>query len=140
MPYSKRWWNKEVAKAQKIQAKEKKQQEQILPDRKRLKKARNAFYCLIRKVKREYQQNFLESEKKILEPDKTHLKDKNWCWIALQYTKLKINTTTPILIGPNNKRAFTIQAKEALVRAHVFLPPPVVYCVEYQPSQGSAHS
>ncbi len=45
-----------------------------------------------------------------------------------------------MLIGPNNEKAITMQAKEALGRAHAFPPPPVVYWVEYQPSQGSAHS
>lgn len=33
-----------------------------------------------------------------------------------------------------------MQAKKALVRAHVFPPPPVVHEVEYQPNQGSAYS
>ena len=92
------------------------------------------FYRLIRKIKREYWQNFLESKEETLEPDKTCFKDKNWCWIALKYTKPKTNSITSMLIGPNNERAVTIQAKEALVKAHAFPPPFVVYGVKYQPS------
>ncbi len=139
-PYSKRWWNSDVAEARKIWAKEKKKWGHTSPDRERLKKARNAFYRLIRKTKRECWQNFLEGEEETLEPGKIRPEDKNRCWIALKYTKPKTNSTTPMLIGPNNEKAIIMQAKEVLVRAHAFPPPPVVYWVEYQPSQGSAHS
>ena len=137
--YSKRWWNREVAEARKIWAKEKKKWGHTSTDRKRLKKAQNIFYCLICKVKRECWQNFLEGKEETLDPGKTRPKDQNRYWIALKYTKPKTNSTTPMLIGPNNKRAVIMKAKEAVVRAHVFPPPPVVYGVKYQPSQRSAH-
>lgn len=45
-----------------------------------------------------------------------------------------------MLIGLNNKKAIIMQAKEVLVRAHAFPLLPVVYGIEYQPTQGSAHS
>ena len=32
-----------------------------------------------------------------------------------------------------------MQDKEALVRAHAFPPPPVIYGIEYEPGQGTAH-
>ncbi len=44
-----------------------------------------------------------------------------------------------MLIGPNNEKATTMQAKEALVRSHAFPRPPIVDGVEYQPSQGAAY-
>ncbi len=47
--HSKRWWNSEVAKANKIWAKEKKILAQISLNREKLKKAQNAFYWLILK-------------------------------------------------------------------------------------------
>ncbi len=129
-----------MAEARKIWAKEKKKWRHTSPNRERLKKARNAFYRLICKAKRECWQRFLEGEEETLELGKSHLEDKNRCWIALKYIKPKINSTTPMLIGPNNERAVTMQAKEALVRVHAFPPSPVVYGVKYQPSQGFAHS
>ena len=91
-------------------------------------------------MKRECWQNFLEGKEETLDPGKTRSEDQNKCWIALKYTKPKINSTTPMLIGPNNERAVTMKAKEAVVRADAFPPLPIVYGVEYQPSQGSAHS
>ncbi len=62
-----------------------------------------------------------------MDPAKFWLKDKNRCWIALKYTKPRTNSTTPMFIDPNNKRRITIQAKEGLVRGHVFLRPLIVY-------------
>ena len=77
--YSKRWWNKEVAEARKIWAKEKKIWGHTSPDREKLKKARNAFYRLVRKAKRKCWQRFLEGEENILDPAKIQLEDKNRC-------------------------------------------------------------
>ena len=138
--YSKRWWSREVAEAQKIWAKVKKKWGHTSPNIEKLKKAQNAFYHLIHKVKRECWQNFLEGKEETLDPGKTRPKDQNRCWIALKYTKPKTNSTTPMLIELNNERAVTVKAKETVVRAHAFPPPPIVYGVEYQPSQGFAHS
>ncbi len=60
--YSKRWWNKEVAEARKIWAKEKKTWGQTTSDREKLKQSRNKFYRVGRKAKKECLQNFLEGE------------------------------------------------------------------------------
>ena len=137
--YSKRWWNEEVAQARKTWAKEKKTWGQVTPNREKLKQARNMFYRLVRKAKRECWQNFLEGEEETLDPAKIRPEDKNRCWTALKYTKAKANSTTPALIGPNNEVATTMQEKEALVRAHAFPTPPVFCGAEYQPRQGAAH-
>ncbi len=59
--------------------------------------------------------------------------------MALKYTKLKANSTTPALIGSNNKLAVTIQDKKVLVRAHAFPAPPIFFETEYKPKQGTAH-
>ena len=77
--YSKRWWNNEVAEACKIFAREKKIWRHISQDREKLKKARNAFYRLIHRAKKECWQNFLESEEETLDSATIQLKDKNRC-------------------------------------------------------------
>ena len=140
-PFSKRWWNKEVAEARKIWAREKKLWGKISPNRKKLKQARNAFYHIVRRVKRECWQNFLLGEEGLNKGDvaKIQPEDKNRCWKALQYTKPRTNCTTPTLQGPNNQMAVTMQDKEALVRSHAFPKPPVFQGNEYQPGQGSAY-
>ena len=58
----------------------------------------------------------------------------------MKYTKPKSNSTTPALKGPNGEIAITMQAKEALVRAHAFPKPPICHETEYQPRQGIAHT
>ncbi len=66
--YSKKWWNKEVEVARKVWAKEKKLWGKITPDRERFKKARNDFYRIVHKAKRECWQNLLEGEDEISDP------------------------------------------------------------------------
>ncbi len=137
--YSKRWWNEEVAKARKIWAKEKKVWGQVTPNREKLKQARNAFYHIVRKAKRECWQDFLEGKEERSVGAQIRPEDINRCWTALKYTKPKSNSTTPALIGPNNEVAVTMQDKEALVRAHAFPAPPIFFGTEYKPKQGTAH-
>lgn len=132
-PYSKRWWNKDVARACKVWAREKKLWEKITSDREKPKQARNAFYRIVRKAKKECWQNFLKSIEELSNPAQIWPKDKNRCWIALKYSKPKSNGTTPALIGPNNKIAVTMQDKEALVRLHAFPPLPTFVGIEYNP-------
>lgn len=60
--YSKRWWNKEVAQARKVWAKEKRRLGTCPNTTAELKKARNAYYHIIRKVKGECWQRFLQGE------------------------------------------------------------------------------
>ena len=138
-PYSKRWWNKEVETARRSLAKEKRTWEKITLDKEKFKQARNAFYRIVRKAKRECWQNFLEGEEEISDPSKNQPEDKNRCWIALKYTKPQTNSTTPALKGPNNKIAVTMQAKEALVKAHAFPKPYISQGAEYQLQKGDAH-
>lgn len=136
--YSKKWWNKEVAQARKVWAKEKKIWGKLIPNREKLKQARKRFYRTVRKTKREFLQNFLggiESSN----PAQVRPEDKNRCWIALKYTKPKSNSTTPALVGPSQEIAVTMQDKEALVRLHAFPPPPVFYGTEYMPGKGRAY-
>ena len=106
-----------------------------------MKKARNLFYRTVRKAKRECWQKFLLGEEELQEGDlvNIHREDKNRCWKALKYTKPRTNCTTPALQGPNGEVAITMQAKEALVRAHAFPKAPAFQGNEYQPRQGSAH-
>ena len=44
-----------------------------------------------------------------------------------------------MLIGPNNKKAITIKANKAILKAHAFLLPPIIHNVKYEPSQGSTY-
>lgn len=108
MFYLKRWQNEKVAQARKIWTKKKKTQEQVTLNRKKLKQAQNAFYHLVHKAKKEYWQNFLEGEEKILEPAKIWTKDKNKYQTTFRYTKAKANSITPVLIKLNNKIAIMI--------------------------------
>ncbi len=75
--YSKRWWNKKVETARKFWAKEKRTWGKITPDREKFKQARNAFYRIVRKAKRECWQNFLEGEEEISDTSKVRPEDKN---------------------------------------------------------------
>ena len=113
----------------------------MTPSREKLKQARNAFYRLVRRVKRECWQKFLMGDEEIPEGNtaKTQPEDKNRCWKALQYTKPRTNRTTPALKGPNDEIAVTMHEKEALVRAHAFPKPPTFQGNEYSTGQGSAH-
>ncbi len=137
--YSEKWWNKELAKACKIWAKRKKTWGQTKPDRKKLKQSQNKFYRVVRKAKWECWQNFLESEKEKQNIAKIWPKDKNRCWIALKYTKLKGNTTSYTLSRPNNEVAITIKDKKSLVRVHVFPRPLIFQALEYRPKKRTAH-
>ena len=83
--------------------------------------------------------NFLEGEEGDFDPSKIRPKDKNRYWIALKYIRPQTSSTTPTLKRPNNEIAVTMQAKEALVRAHAFSKPPVSQGAEYQPHRGQAH-
>lgn len=85
--FSKRWWNKEVSEARRVWAKEKKKWEKVTPDAAKFKQARNLFYRIIRKTKREYWQRFLqggEEQENITDAPKIPVKDR--CWTALRYT------------------------------------------------------
>ena len=93
----------------------------------------------MRKAKRECWQNFLEGEERIFDLSKVRAEDKNRCWIAFKYTRPKTNSTTPVLKGSNNKIAVTMEAKEALVKAHAFSKPPISQGTEYHPQKGHAH-
>lgn len=103
-PFSKRWWNKKVAEARKIWAKEKKLWGKVSPNREKLKQVHNIFYRTVRRAKRECWQKFLLREEELngADPAKIHPEDKNRCWKALQYTKPRTNRTTPALQGPDN--------------------------------------
>ena len=114
-----------MAQARKIWAKEKKMWGKIIPNREKLKQARNVFYRIVRKAKRECWQKFLEGIEESSNLAQIRLEGKNRCWIALKYTKPKSNNTTPALIGPNNETAVTMQDKEALLRLHAFPPSPI---------------
>ena len=72
--YSKRWWNKEVEKARKSWAKDKKIWGQITPNKKKFKQARNAFYRIVRNAKRDAGKVFLKDKKKLLTLQKFGLK------------------------------------------------------------------
>ncbi len=82
--FSKRWWNDEVVEARKTWAREKRRLKNSFGVTEELKKARNAYYHIIQKVKRECWQSFLQGQS-----DSTSVQDsdKNCCWTAFKYTK-----------------------------------------------------
>lgn len=59
--FLKQWWNKNVVKARKTQAKKRKWQS-TASNAAKLKQARNLFYKIIQKAKQEYWQSFFEGE------------------------------------------------------------------------------
>ena len=122
-----------MAQARKIWIKEKKMLGQTTLDRKKLKQARNIYYRVVRKAKRECWQNFLEGREESSNPAQIWPENKNRYWIALKYTKPKSNSITSVLIGLNKEIAVTMQDKEALVRVYAFFPLPVFYGTEYKP-------
>ena len=81
--YSNRWWNKKVAQARKVWAKETKRWGQTTPNKEKLKQVRNAFYCIVRKAKRECWQNFLKGTEESSNSAQIRPEDKNRFWIAL---------------------------------------------------------
>lgn len=111
----------------------------ITLNREKLKQVWNAFYCIVHKDKRKCWQNFLEGIKESSNPAQIRPEDKNWCWVALKYTKSKSNSIILALIGPNNKIAVIIQDKKALVRLYAFQPPLVFYKIKYKPGIRIAH-
>ena len=82
---------------------------------------------------------FFKGYKRIIKPHVNQVWKKNRYWIALKYIKPKSNSTTPVIIGPNNEIAVTIQDKKVLVRLHIFLPLPIFYKIEYKPGQKTIH-
>ena len=81
--YSKRWWNKEVAKARSTWAKDKRRLSRNEDLKEEFKQARNLYYRTIRKAKRKCWQNFLEGKAR----SSGAAIDKNHCWKTLKYTK-----------------------------------------------------
>lgn len=109
------------------------------PDTFKLKQARNLFYRVARKAKRQFWQNFLQGEDKDDNQDcRESAKDR--CWKALRYTQPRQHQATPALKGPNNEIATNMHAKEALFRAHAFPKPPIFPGREIRPAQGFTHT
>ena len=132
--YSKRWWNDEVAQARKAWAKEKKRLGNTGNNVEELKKARNAYYRVIRKAKRVTWQRFLQGEDR-----EDILQDKNRCWTAFKYTKPLQFKTTPALKDGNGNTATSMKAKEALVCKTTFPSPPISPAKNLDIAPGRAH-
>lgn len=81
-PFSKRWWNDEVAKARKTWARAKKSYGREDRYQDELKQARNTYYRVIRKAKKVCWQNFLQGKDTAQEARQSD--DKNRCWTALR--------------------------------------------------------
>lgn len=78
--FSKRWWNAEVVEAKKTWAKGKREWGTVTPNKTKLKQARNLYYRIVRKAKRQCWQSFLQGEDKDLNPEQRE-SAKNRCWI-----------------------------------------------------------
>ncbi len=117
--FSKRWWNDEVADGRKVWARAKKIYGRDLRYADKLKQARNTYYRIIRKAKRECWQNFLQGQD-IAEG--SH--NKNRCWTAFRYTKPQQFKTTPALKDTEGRIATSMKEKEKLVCKAAFPSPP----------------
>ena len=134
--YSKQWWNRKVAEARLTWAKNKRRLGRNEDLKEEFKYARNQYYWIIRKAKRECWQDFLQEK-----PQSSDAAiDKNHCWIALKYTKPLQFKTTPALKDSDGNVAVSMKAKEALVRQSVFPKPPTSLVQTPVISSGLAHT
>ena len=125
--YSKRWWNSIVKEARLKYTQTKRKLKNSLVRgssqfKRELKRARNNYYYIVRKEKRECWQKFLQGAKEVLEDNPTH-EDKNRCWTALKYTSSRASSTTPAIKDANGEYATTIEEKEAIFRKMAFPEP-----------------
>ena len=114
--YSKKWWNKEVAEARLLWAKDKRRLGQNEDLKEELKQAQNRYFRTIKKAKRECWQKFLQGKPQL----PNTVIDKNHCWTALKYIKPLQFRTIPVLKDSSGNTAVSMKAKEALVRRLVF--------------------
>jgi hypothetical protein len=86
-----------------------------------VKKSRNTLYTIIRKIKGEYWELFLQGPEE-LDPGKNPvlIKQKR-CWMALKYTFLKAQTIISTVKGPNGEIAVSLEEKKTLFRTTAFL-------------------
>lgn len=75
----------------------------LMPDKEKLKQAWNKFYQIIKKVKKEHWQKFLDRKEEIVAIGMVELKDNNKYWKTLEYTKPRTNNTTLALKNLNDK-------------------------------------
>lgn len=120
-PFSKRWWNQEVAEARKAWARAKNIYGRESSCKDELRQARNTYYHIIRKAKRECWQNFLQGRDTA---PGIHSDDQNRCWTALRYTKSQQFITTPALKDTEGRIATSMKEKEKLVCKTAFPSPP----------------
>jgi macrodomain Ter protein organizer (MatP/YcbG family) len=121
---SKRWWNSTVQEARLKYSQAKRRLKQSLTRgstqfKCELKLARNNYYYIVRKEKRECWQKFLQGAKEVLEDNPTY-EDKNRCWTALKYTSSRASSTTPAMKDANGEFTTIIEEKEAIFRKMAF--------------------
>jgi hypothetical protein len=123
--YSKRWWNDQVRKARSKYSR-KRRNYRTTPNipliKERLKQARNNYYHIVRKEKRECWQKFLKGSTEILE-NNSRLEDTNRCWTALRYISARLGFSTPAIKAVNGTIATTIEEKKAVFLKSAFSGP-----------------
>lgn len=78
-PFSKRWWNEDVAEARKVWAQAKKTYQGKLEFKDELRQTQNTYYRIIRQAKPACWQKFLQGQN----ATKGTQDDKNRCWTTL---------------------------------------------------------
>jgi hypothetical protein len=101
-----------------------------------LKLARNNYYYIVRKEKRECWQKFLQGAEEILEDNPTYI-DKNRCWTALKYTSSRASSITLAMKDANGEFATTIKEKETIFRKMTF-PDPIASSINIPISRDSS--
>jgi len=122
--YSKRWWNNKVKDARLKYSQCRREYKNSLKNdfiTQKLKAARNNYYYIVRKEKRECWQAFLQGEDDI--EDNIGRESINRCWQALKYTSPRISSFTPPIKAPNGSIATTIEEKEAIFLESAFPRP-----------------
>ena len=86
-----------------------------------VKDSRNKLYTTIRKAKRECWESFLQGPEEPNPEENAAQAEQKRCWMALKYTSIRAQTTTPTVKGPNGEIAISLEEKEALFRTTAFL-------------------
>ena len=123
--YSKRWWDLKVQEARTKYSHTRREYKNSLKTpstQQKLKLARNNYYYIIRRQKRECWQQFLMGSADIIE-DNISNEDKNRCWTALKYTSARESSITPAIKALNGDIAITIEEKEAIFLKQAFPEP-----------------
>lgn len=110
----------------------------ISDENQRLREARNEYYRVIRKAKKQCWQSFLQDDAEVTS-DRIQQEDTDRCWTALRFTNPRAQATTPAMKKPNETMTVTMKDKEALIRTSTFSKSPQSIPRAERIERGTAH-